>query len=174
MANIIPEKLTKCEVYADNDRLLGIADGTFPSLEFMTSEVKGSGLVGTIDSPGKGGLGSITVTLNWRTTRKDFMNLAEPRGHILDLYSQLLDMDAGSGEYVSHQFHIFLKAFTKKLEFGSMVNFDVQGASTEHECYYLKMSYDGREIIELDKYNYIFKVNGTDYLEDMRHQLAIN
>ena len=174
MPNVVPEKLTKCEVYADNNRLLGIADGTFPSLEFITNEIKGSGLVGTIDSPGGGGFGSITVTLNWRVTQPEFMSLAEMRGHVLDLYSQHLYMDAGQGEYVSSQFHIFMKAFTKKLEFGEMVNFDAQGASTEHEVYYLKMSIDGKEIIEIDKYSYIYKVNGTDYLEEMRHALAIN
>ena len=39
MPNIVPEKMTKFRVYADDGVLLGIADGNFPSLEFMTTEI---------------------------------------------------------------------------------------------------------------------------------------
>ncbi|MBQ7154845.1 MAG: phage major tail tube protein [Synergistaceae bacterium] len=172
--NIVPEKLTKFQIYNDDNALLGIADGNFPSLEFQTSEIKGAGLVGTIDSPGRGGFSSIVVTLNWRITTPEFMALAAPKGHNLDMYAEHLYMDAGAGEYVSKQFHIYMRAFTKKLDMGELADMDSQGASTEHEVYYIKVEIDGKEHIEIDKYNYIYKVDGTDYLEDMRHALAMN
>ena len=173
MPNIIPEKITKFNVYSDDSRLLGIADGNFPSLEFITTEIKGSGLAGTIDSPGGGQFGSIVVTLNWRTTTRDFMQLAVPGSHTLDLYAELLSYDAGSGEYLSESLHIYMKAFTKKLDMGKLPDMESQEGSTEHEVYYLKADIDNQEQLLIDKFNYIYRVQGTDYLADTRRNIGM-
>lgn len=173
MANIIPEKMTKFRVYADNGALLGIADGNFPSLEFMTTEIKGAGIAGTIDSPGGGTFGSISVTLNWRITSNDFMKLAAPVGHSLDMYAEHLSWNASTGKYKSQRFHIFMKAVTKKLDMGKLSDMESQEGSTEHEVYYMKIDIDGAEQLEIDKYNFIFKVQGYDYLANTRRALGM-
>ena len=173
MANIIPEKLTKFRVYADNGVLLGIADGNFPSLEFITTEIKGAGIAGTIDSPGGGLFGSLTVSLNWRITTSDFMSLAAPEGHELDLYAEHLSWDSGRGEYKSQRFHIYLKAVTKKLDMGKLSDMESQEGNSEHEIYYMKVFIDGVEQLEIDKYNFKFRVRGTDYMADTRRALGM-
>ena len=48
-----------------------------------------------------------------------------------------------------------------------------QDGSTEHEIYYMKVDIDGKELLELDKYNFIFSVNGTDYLAETRRNLGM-
>ena len=173
MPNIIPEKITKFTVYSDDSRLLGIADGNFPSLEFITTEIKGAGLAGTIDSPGGGMFGSIVVTLNWRTTTRDFMQLAVPGSHTLDLYAELLSYDAGYGEYKSESLHIYMKAFTKKLDMGKLPDMESQEGSTEHEVYSLKVDIDNEEQLYIDKFNYIFRVQGVDRLAKTRRALGM-
>ena len=47
MANIIPEKGINFSVYLDGEDLLGVAEGNFPNLESMTSEVKCAGIAGS-------------------------------------------------------------------------------------------------------------------------------
>ena len=173
MPNIIPEKITKFNVYSDDSRLLGIADGNFPSLEFITTGIKGAGLAGTIDSPGGGMFGSIVVTLNWRTTTRDFMQLAIPGSHTLDLYAELLSYDAGYGEYKSESLHIYMKAFTKKLDMGKLPDMESQEGSTEHEVYSLKVDIDNEEQLYIDKFNYIFRVQGVDRLANTRRALGM-
>ena len=173
MPNIIPEKITKFNVYSDDSRLLGIADGNFPSLEFITTEIKGAGLAGTIDSPGGGMFGSIVVTLNWRTTTRDFMQLAIPGSHTLDLYAELLSYDAGYGEYKSESLHIYMKAFTKKLDMGKLPDMESQEGSTEHEVYSLKVDIDNEEQLYIDKFNYIFRVQGVDRLANTCRALGM-
>ena len=173
MANIVPERLNNFRVYANSNVLLGIADGNFPSLEFMTTEIKGAGIAGTIDAPALGQFGSLTVTLNWRTVTDDFTILAEPHAHELDLYGERLDWNAGLGEYESHSIHFYIKALTKKLDMGKLVVSESQEASTEHECYYIKYSIDNVDQIEIDKMNFIYRVNGTDYLEPTRRALGM-
>lgn len=46
-------------------------------------------------------------------------------------------------------------------------------ASNEFEVTYIKISLDGNEILEIDKYNYICKINGKDYLKDIRQVLGL-
>ena len=173
MPNIIPEKITKFNIYADDSRLLGVADGNFPSLEFITTEIKGSGIAGTIDSPGGGMFGPIVVTLNWRTTTPDFWELAAPGGHILNMYAELLSYDAGYGEYKSQQLYVYIKAFTKKLDMGKLPDMESQEGSTEHEVYYMKVDIDNAEQLMIDKFDYVYRVQGRDYLADTRRALGI-
>ena len=173
MPNVIPEKMTKFQVYADDGVLLGIAEGNFPSLEFMTTEIKGAGIAGTIDSPGGGMFGSLTLTLKWRITTQDFTSLLEPVSHTLDLYAEHASYDAGRGEYLKQRFHVYMKALTKKGDYGKLADMESQDGSTEHEIYYMKVDIDGKELLELDKYNFIFSVNGTDYLAETRRNLGM-
>ena len=173
MPNIIPEKVLNFNIYADGGRLMGVADGTFPPLEIMTAEVKEAGVAGTIDAPGIGHFGSLVITLNWRLTTQDFWELGQPGGHILDMYNAGQQVDAGDGSLITTRIHIFARAFTKKLDPGKMSVMETQDAQTEHEVYYLKADIDGQEVIEIDKYNYMYRVNGVDYLEDVRSALGM-
>ena len=173
MPNIIPEKVLNFNVYADGGRLMGIADGNFPPLEMMTAEIKGAGIAGTIDAPGLGQFGSLVITLNWRLTTRDYWELGAPGGHILDMYAAGQQIDAGTGDLIATRIHVFAKAFTKKMDPGKMDVVATQDASTEHEVYYMKADIDGLEVLEIDKMNYMYRVNGVDFLEDVRAALGM-
>ena len=174
MPNIIPEKLNNFMCYlGGTDKLLGVAEGNFPNIQFMTTEVKGAGIAGVIDSPALGHVQSLTVSLKWRNVTTNFTELLEPVSHDIDMWGEAIDFDAGNGVYVSKAIHVFLKAITKTWNMGNLVVVDSQEAETEHEIYYMKYELDGKEQVEVDKYNYIFKVNGTDYLADTRRALGM-
>ena len=173
MPNIIPERMRLFEVYINGSRESGIAEGEFPNLEYMTSEVKGTGIAGAAETIVPGLFSSITFTLKWRTTPKNFYSLAEPRVHDLDLYADLEVFDAGLGQTKTQQLHAYIKAQTKHFNIGSLTVGESMDGETEHEVIYIKVEWDGQERIELDKYNYIYKVNGTDYLADSRRALGL-
>ena len=173
MPNIVPEKLTKFNVYTDGNRQLGVAEVTLPPLEFMTTEIKGAGIAGTMDSPGGGQFASLVLTLNWRLTTPDVFILAEPRGHELDLYAEQLLWDAGSGEYESHRFHIYTRALTKKLDLGKFGVMETQDSTSEHEIYMLKIDIDGIDQVEIDKMNSVYRVHGYDWLANQRRALGM-
>ena len=174
MSNIIPEKSINFKVYLEGRDLLGIAEGTIPNLEAMTSEVKGAGIAGVMDSPVLGHFNSTTLSLTWRTVTSDFIKLTAHRTHNLDLYSSLQQYDAGLGIYKTVQLHVYLKAIPKTGTTGNLAVGDVQGTQMELEIPYMKIELDGKERIELDKLNYIFKVDGVDYLAQVRSDLAMN
>ncbi|MBQ7263477.1 MAG: phage major tail tube protein [Synergistaceae bacterium] len=172
MANIINEKGINFAVYYAGEDQLGIAEGEFPSLEAMTSEVKGAGIAGVADTVVLGHFNSMTVTLKWRNTTDALVKLAAHKAHELDLYSAQQDYDAGSGEYRERSVHVFLRAIPKNTTMGNLVVGDSLDAETELEVLYLKLTVDGKERIELDKFNYIYKVDGVDYLAGVRSALG--
>ena len=46
-------------------------------------------------------------------------------------------------------------------------------ASNEFECTYLKITLDGKDMVEIDKLNYKCVIDGTDYLADIRTALGM-
>ena len=171
MANIVPEKAINFAVYEGSD-LLGVAEGTLPNLEFMTGEVQGAGLAGVVDSPTLGHFNSMTLSLSWRTTTSEFLRLAGQYAHELDLFSSNQYWDAGLGAYETKQLHIFCKAIPKNFTVGNLTVSDSSETESEFEVVYMKIELDGKERIEVDKYNYIYKVDGVDYLAGVRANLG--
>ena len=80
--------------------------------------------------------------------------------------------DAGLGEYVTKQLHIFCKAIPKNFTVGNLTVSDSSETESEFEVVYMKIELDGKERIEIDKYNYIYKVDGVDYLAGVRANLG--
>jgi hypothetical protein len=172
--NQVPEKLINFRVYEGGVDLLGIADVELPSLEAMTETVKGAGIAGEVESPVLGHFGSMTCTINWRTVVKSIAHLAAPRTHNLDFRGATQMYDASSGEYKVQSLKVTVRCLPKTTNLGKLDVGTTADASNEFEVIYLKVSIDGKEIAEIDKFNYICKINGVDYLKQVRQALGLN
>lgn len=171
--NQVPEKLINFRVYEDGVDLLGIADVELPSLEAMTETVKGAGIAGEVESPALGHYGSMTCKINWRTVVKPTAHLAAPRAHNLDFRGASQVYDAATGEYRVQALKVTVRCTPKTTEFGKLDVGTTSDASNEFEVFYLKVSIDGRTIVEIDKYNYICIINGVDYMRKVREALGL-
>lgn len=171
--NQIPEKLINFKVYEGGSDLLGIADVELPSIEAMTETVKGAGIAGEIDSPVLGHFGSMSLKINWRTVVKSTVHLAQQKAHSLDLRGAIQTYNSGAGTYRAVPLKVVVKCIPKKTELGKL-DVGVKGdASSEFEVVYLKLTLDGKEYIEIDKFNYIAKIGGVDALKDVRSALGL-
>ena len=170
--SLIPEKSINFSVYLNGTDLLGVAEGSIPNFEAMTSEVKGGGVAGTLESIVLGHFNSMNFSLTWRTVTDAFMKLF---GHVtndLDLYAALQRYESSLGVYLTEQLHVYMKAVTKNSTPGNLVVGDNMDTQTEFEVMYIKIELNGKERIELDKFNYIYKVDGIDYLAMVRAALG--
>ena len=172
MANIIPEKSINFKVYLNDRDLLGIAEGSIPNLEAMTSEVKGAGVAGVIESIVLGHFNSTTFSLTWRTVTDDFMKLFAHKTNDIDLYASLQRYDSGLGEYKTEPLHVYLKATTKTSTPGNLVVGDNMDTQTEFEVTVMMIELNHKERVMMDKYNYIYRVDGTDYLDSVRADIT--
>ncbi len=173
MPNIIPEKSINFKVYLNGVDLLGVAEGTIPALEAMTSEVRGAGVAGVVESPVLGHFNSTNFSLTWRTVTDDFMKLFDHITNDIELFSALQQYDAGLGVYKVVPLQVSIRAITKTSTPGNLTVGDNMDTQTEFEVVRMKIYLDGKERVVMDKYNYIYKVDGVDRLAEVRTALGM-
>jgi hypothetical protein len=173
MSNKMAEKLTNFRVYLDGKDLLGTADVQLPELAAMTDTVKGAGIAGEVEVPILGHYGSMALTINWRTFNGDTATLAKPMAHHLELRGAVQVYDAGTGKYSIVGQKVVVKAVPKKTALGKLDVGAGQDSSSEFEVNYIKVFLGGEEKLELDKYNYICKIDGEDFLAETRKALGL-
>lgn len=171
--NQVPEKLINFRVYEDGTDLLGIADVELPSIEAMTETIKGAGIAGEVESPVLGHFGSMSLTLNWRAVTKPTVHLTRQKAHNLDLRGATQIYNSGTGEYKVSSLKVSVRCIPKKTELGKLDVWATADASNEFEVTYMKVTLDGKDIVEIDKYNYICVINGEDYLKKVRQALGL-
>lgn len=171
---IVPEKLISFRVYQDGNDLLGVADVELPSLEAMTETIKGAGIAGEVDSPVKGHFSSMETKLNWRVIEKGNTGLAVQNGVHLSLYGAMQYYDTETAEYKARAAKCVVRGVPKQTELGKLDVGSTTDTANTIETTYLKVTVDGETIIEIDKYNYICNINGTDYLADVREALGLS
>ena len=172
--NLIPNVLTDAKVYRSGGPLIGIAKVTTPKYEFLTETINGLGIAGEVEAPVKGHLKSMALGFTWNTTTESAIELLVPEAHQLEIYANIQYYDAGKGTYEDVPAKILSKAVPKSVASGNMEPAKKMDAETELEVYYLKYWIGGKEMIEADKFNYIFKVNGVDYLARVRANLGMD
>jgi P2 family phage contractile tail tube protein len=172
--SVIPEKLINFKVYLDDMDLLGAADLELPSLEYMTETHSGSGIAGEVDTPVLGHIGSIQLNITFRTWTKRLTSLSAPKTHLITARGSLQRYDAGSGALVPKPLKVVMQGLVKKAGLGKFEPGKQQDNEYEVEVVYLKVQLDGDDQIEIDKYNHIFRIEGEDYLKDVREHLGVS
>lgn len=168
MANRVPERLNTYNCYADGAKLIGLVDVELPKPESFSEEISGAGVAGAYDSPTIGHFKPMTVKLNFRTVTNQFAQLLEPRYHMLELRASMQVQDSGLGTLTQKGYQVTLRAMPKAPDFGKMETGKPTGDSFEMEVLYMKIVYDGTELMMIDKPNFVYRVNGVDYLKEVR------
>ena len=114
----------------------------------------------------------MTVTLNFRTVTNNAIKLHEPRNHQIDLRAaqQQQDTTKGVTEVVKVKHILTIKP--KKLNPGKVATAAAAEVSGEYAVSYYATYIDGKKVLEIDPLNYIYYVNGKDYLADVRKALG--
>lgn len=172
--NKVKERLIAFRVYNDANDLLGIATVDLPELSSMTDTVTGAGIAGEVDSPVLGHYQSMTCTLNWRVIEKKALELAAHKAHALELRGSQQVYDAAGSVYSTEAVRITLRAIPKTTTLGTFETGASTDSSQEFEVVYIKISVGGKEVAEIDKYNYISKFGDEDILSSVRADLGLS
>ncbi len=164
--------VTNFAVYEDATEYYGMAEVTLPEISSITEEVKGAGISGTFNGAFVGHIEAMTLTLNFRSVTKAAIRLLEPRNHQIDLRASQQVWDSGAGRFKqSHVKHVLMVTPTKYSP-GKLAPASPAESSGEYAVTYFATYIDGVKIMEIDILNFIFFVNGVDYLEDVRKALG--
>ncbi|MHC1791787.1 phage major tail tube protein [Solidesulfovibrio sp.] len=171
--NRVPEKLINYKVFRDGVDLVGLADVDLPDVEHLSESLSGSGLAGEFDSPTIGHTKDMTLKMKFRTIYKPVVGLVEPKPVLFDLRLSVQAVDAGTSEYSSYPSRIVVRGVPKKKGLGKLDPGKKMDNEIELAVTYLKIYVDDDEVLEVDKLNFIFKVNGVDALAQVRAHLGM-
>ena len=169
----IPDKLTAYRAYKDGKDMLGIADVELPDIEAMSDTIKGAGISGEVDLPTLGHIGAMSMTVNWRSVCGNLIELAAPVTHALDFRGSIQRFDNVEGRLKTVSVKHVVRVIPKKFSPGKMETGASTESSNEFSVLYYKMVLDGKVAVEIDPFNYIYIVNGVDYLKEVRRDLGL-
>lgn len=166
----IPEVISNFNAYSNGNMLIGVTGSvTLPTLDAITEEISGAGLLGSYETAIPGFYSSMTQEVPFRILDTDIftiMNPNEPVDLTFRASEQHTVRDTGSLDYKSMRIveRGRLKGFTPgTLELGKQMN-----ASVTLELLYIMVEVDGKTMLEYDKLNSVFVVNEKDLLEKVR------
>lgn len=166
------EAVINYSVYEDATEYLGTSEVTMPEISWITSELSGAGIAGTIDEVILGHLEAMSATFNFRTVTEAAIKLNEPRVHNIDLrVAQQKYNTRSSATGVKAVRHV-MKMKPKKFAPGKAAPASTADASGEYSVFYYAIYIDDKKVTELDPLNYICLINGTDYLKEVRKALG--
>lgn len=141
-----------------------------PSIEFGTTEIKGAGVLGSFDMPSTGQLNAMTYSMSQRSINKNSINLSRPGQHNNELRF-VKDARTSDGQQIPEGTKIFFTGLFKKFDPGKVEEKATMDGSIEYEVIRYRIVINGVEVLLIDKINYIYKVNGIDYMESVRAAL---
>lgn len=172
MTNPIPEKVVNYNVYDDTEKLVGVAaETTLPNFEAMTETISGAGIAGEYESPTLGHFGSQTLVIPFRTMVDKAFSLMKNRGRSIVLRAAQQSYDISKGQIDTRPLKITIRGIPKGLELGKLAPNATTDTNNTLEVLYIKIEENGRTLLEYDKLNFVFIVDGDDLLANVRNSI---
>ena len=159
-------------VYEDATEFYGMAEVTLPEISQIAEEVKGARIAGAFNGAFVGHVEAMTLTLNFRSVTPDAIKLAEPRNHQIDLRASQQQWDNTAGVFKQVAVKHVLVVTPTKFAPGKLAPAASAEASGEYSVTYFATYIGGVKKMEIDVINFIYFVNGVDYLADVRKALG--
>ena len=169
----IATKINAYNVYLDGKKLIGVSDEvTLPNFEALTETLSGAGLLGEIDEPLLGHFGASEIEIPFRTLNDNMFKLANMQSAVnltLRMSTQTINESNMNTDFLPSR--VVIKGKNKALTGGKVKQGSGTGSSLKVEILYILIEVNKKPKFELDKLNFVYKVNGTDLLKKVRAQV---
>lgn len=148
-----------------------ITDVQLPSVETASDAIKGAGILGEIDWPSFGQIGSMTLGINFRVASPDIVAISAPQLQEFEVRWVMDKFDTNNIKIGVEAHKAFIKCMPKKHDGGKIEPTASMDGSNEYEVVYYRKIIDGVEVLLIDKFNYVYKINGVDYTSEIKAAL---
>lgn len=168
--NNIPEKINAFNVYLSGNMLIGLSEEVaLPSFEGITETVSGPGLLGEFESAALGHFSSMEMEIPFRQMDEEIFKLADQSAALdLTLRGSIQFTEGSTGATGFKPMRVVVRGKNKSLEGGSAKQGNGTKSKIKVEILYILIEINNKPMIELDKLNFVFKVNGKDLMEKVR------
>lgn len=163
--NYVPEKINEYNAYLDGERMVGVVpDVDLPEIGMKASEVEGAGMLGVLDSPAIGQFESMEQEVKFNVLYSDAINMLSPLTAVNLTFRAAQQVYDKTGGYVFKGLRIVEQGRVKKFKPGKLKRAEGMEATITMELTYILVEVDGTVMLEIDKLNQKYIVNGEDML----------
>ena len=168
-SNHIPEKINDFNCYLDGTVMIGAGSSMdLPEPKMKSSTITGVGIAGEIDSPTIGQFESLEHEITFNTLYSNFVEMLSPLKSVnltIRAAQQVYDKDGG---YVFKGLRCVEKGRVKSFKAGKVEKGEAMEATVTLEVTYFMLEVDGKQIVEIDKLNSIYNIDGQDMLAEVK------
>ena len=168
--NLVPEVINNWNAYNKGNKLIGVTGSvTLPNLDAITEQITGAGVLGSYETGIIGHYGPIEQEVPFRMLEEDIFSLMDPTQSV-DLTfrasTQYTERETGAIDYKGMRIVETgrFKGFSAgKLEAGKAME-----GTLKLEILSFMVELNRKILVQLDKLNDLFIINGKDMLEKVR------
>lgn len=166
----IPEAIHDFNMYLTGNKLGGITgEVEMPPFESMTSTVSGAGILGEYEAPTPGHFGSMEQEIPFRCINRDYFNMVDPTQPLeLTLRGAIQYAAASTQATECMGMRVVFRGKPKNVNIGTVRQRGSMDSTITLELTYVLVEMDGKSMIEIDKINPTYKVNGNDVLSKIK------
>lgn len=167
-----PEAYIDFEVYEDSVNLIGVANITPPDITYLTQTITGAGITGNVEAVLIGMVDTMTLQMNFRSVTGAATSLSSPHKHQLDLRVAEQYWNTTSVEKEIQADKYIMVVVPRTTSPGQIAPASASAVSGSYSVYRYEAYKDGKELWVIDPFNQICRINGVDYLADVRTALG--
>ncbi len=168
--NYIPEKINDANTYMEGNKMIGVAASvTLPEVNMKTSPVSGMGINGEIDSPAIGLFEGMEQEIQFNTLYSSFADMLSPLKTVNLTFRAAQQVYDKTGGYAFKGLRVVEMGRVKKFNPGKIEKGESMEATVTLELTYLLIENDGKKLVEIDKLNSVYVVDGVDMLAEIRN-----
>lgn len=163
--NYVPEKINEYNVYLDGEKMVGVVpDVDLPEIGMKASDIEGAGMLGVLNSPAIGQFESMEQEIKFNVLYSSAINMLNPLTAVNLTFRAAQQVYNKTGGYVFKGLRIVEQGRVKKFKPGKMKRAESMEATVTLELTYIMIEVDGTVMLEIDKLNQVYKINGEDML----------
>ncbi len=166
----IPQVVNRYNLYRKGTKLVGLTgEVELPAVTMVTDTLEGAGTGGNMDIPVIGLTENIDIQIPFMSLTKDLFSLANPgEAEDLTLRGAIQGTDPATGKISYTSIAISMRGTVKEITPGTVKSGGKMESSVTMTLSYYKIALDGETVLEIDKLNNVFVVNGDDVLKEVR------
>jgi len=151
--------------------LANTTEVSLPDIEPLSDSIKGAGIMGEIDWPSLGQIGSMKLSFTARVISALATKLNAPKAQRITIRWATETIDTTSMKSVIIPHKVIVVGVPKKYGQGKVEKGSAMDPNYEFEIFYFRELIDGKETMMIDKFNNVYKIDGVNYAEAIENAL---
>lgn len=162
--------VNRFNAYKGGKQLIGVAgEVDLPEITNLTDTLEGAGTGGNMDIPVIGLLDDMEMQIGFMSLCEDIFSIMDPtEATDLTLNGALQGTNAGTGSIQYQSLSISIRGSLKQFTPGTLKSGGRMDSSVTLSLSYYKIVLDGKTMMEIDRLNGVYIINGKDVLKEVR------